>query len=253
MSAMRGTPPDASTLALQQAALRRVREMQSRAARTVQETNSRQAILNAAAVASDPNAVFTPEQGGAAVPNTAPAPSGNRMPPVGSPAQRGSGNPRTAVHPGPAPPRAGAPPFMPGAAGNPPAAARPGPRPGGFGQGAPSILSQLFGGGARRTDASRQSNFSRTAFGADNSRPSERSGRPAGLLDLLRSRGVSDSLGGLGETLHSTISSVSEPISGLLDSLGVDGETLIILLVMWVIFNERSDKTLLLALGYLLL
>jgi hypothetical protein len=50
------------------------------------------------------------------------------------------------------------------------------------------------------------------------------------------------------------VSSTAEPLNKLLDAFDIDGEKLIILLVMWMIFNERSeDKTLLLALGYLLL
>lgn len=73
-------------------------------------------------------------------------------------------------------------------------------------------------------------------------------------MDLLRRQGLGDSVSGLGETLQNTISSVSEPISGLLEGFGIDGEKLVILLVMWAIFNEHKDnKMLLMALGYLLL
>jgi len=39
-----------------------------------------------------------------------------------------------------------------------------------------------------------------------------------------------------------------------MESFGIDGEKLVILLVMWAIFNEHKDnKMLLMALGYLLL
>ncbi len=64
---------------------------------------------------------------------------------------------------------------------------------------------------------------------------------------------ASKGLSGLGETLKTTIANISEPVSKILDALNIDGERLIILIVMLIILNERGDKTLLLALGYLLL
>jgi hypothetical protein len=67
---------------------------------------------------------------------------------------------------------------------------------------------------------------------------------------------LSQLTGGLGGNLSTTItdaiSSVSSPLNKLLETLGLDGERLIILMLMLVIFNERGDKTLLLALAYLL-
>ena len=77
---------------------------------------------------------------------------------------------------------------------------------------------------------------------------------PSGIADLLKRQGLGDSIGGLGDALQNTVSSVSQPLSQLLESFGIDGEKLIILLVMWTVFNqEKENKTLLMALGYLLL
>ncbi len=113
-----------------------------------------------------------------------------------------------------------------------------------------NILAHLFGGG--RQSGSQNQNSGGQRNGSQNQSAS----RPgaSGLLDLLRKQGLGDSIGGLGETLQNTISSVSEPLSGILDGFGIDGEKLVILLVMWAIFNEHKDnKMLLMALGYLLL
>ncbi len=75
-----------------------------------------------------------------------------------------------------------------------------------------------------------------------------------GLLSGLAGLG---GIGGIGESLTSTISdaisSVSSPVNKIMDALGINGEHLLILMVMFVVFNEQGDKTLLLALGYLLL
>ena len=77
---------------------------------------------------------------------------------------------------------------------------------------------------------------------------------PNGIADLLKRQGLGDGIGGLGKTVQNTVSSVSQPLSQLLESFGIDGEKLIILLVMWAVFNnDRENKTLLMALGYLLL
>lgn len=79
-------------------------------------------------------------------------------------------------------------------------------------------------------------------------------GIPRGIMDLLSRQGLGGSLGGISESVQSTISSVSQPVADLLESFGIDGEKLIILLIMWAIFNEHQDnKLLLMALGYLLL
>ena len=101
-----------------------------------------------------------------------------------------------------------------------------------------SILSQLFSGAPR--------------FGpAASSPPASRRG---GLSRLIRGGFEGGETGELGDRLRNAVSSASKPLSDLLDSLSIDGETLLILRVMWVIFRERSDnKMLLLALGYLLL
>lgn len=66
--------------------------------------------------------------------------------------------------------------------------------------------------------------------------------------------GKSADLGSLGDAVQNAISSASQPAAQLLDSFGIDGEKLIILMVMWAVFNEHKDnKLLLMALGYLLL
>lgn len=45
----------------------------------------------------------------------------------------------------------------------------------------------------------------------------------------------------------------SSPISGALSALGLDGERLLLLGLLLLLWNEQADRTLLLALGYLLL
>ena len=99
-----------------------------------------------------------------------------------------------------------------------------------------NILSQLFGS----TQSNRQ-----------NRRPQP---PPKGITELLNRQGMGESIGGMGKSLQDSVASVSQPIADILDSFGIDGEKLIILMVMWAVFNEHpEDKTLLLALGYLLL
>lgn len=73
------------------------------------------------------------------------------------------------------------------------------------------------------------------------------------LFSLLQGKGKgNDSLSSL---LHRQVDAISAPLAGLLDGLGIDGERLVILLVLWVLLREREEEnsTLLLALGYLLL
>ncbi|MEG2174417.1 MAG: hypothetical protein RR135_02895 [Oscillospiraceae bacterium] len=163
----------------QQQALQRVREMQARAQRTVEESNMR----TSSAIVSE-----------------------QMQQPMQQPTQQPMQQPR---------------------------------RPQGGG-----ILGQLFGGGQHPQHNSEPV----VAAGVGHA---QQQGR--GLLDLLHGKGLTDSLGGLGETLHTTLSSVSEPLSKLMDTFDIDGEKLIILMVMWIVFNEKGDKTLLMALGYLLL
>lgn len=45
----------------------------------------------------------------------------------------------------------------------------------------------------------------------------------------------------------------TDPITGILSKLNLDGETLLILGLLFLLYNEKADKTLLMALGYLLL
>ena len=97
-----------------------------------------------------------------------------------------------------------------------------------------NILGQLFG--QQRPDRQRKGTV------------------PGGIADLLKRQGLSGGIGSLGDTVQSTVSSVSQPLAELLDSFGIDGEKLIILMVMWAVFNNnKENKTLLMALGYLLL
>lgn len=45
----------------------------------------------------------------------------------------------------------------------------------------------------------------------------------------------------------------SDPITGILSKLNLDGETLLILGLMFLLYNEKADNVLLIALAYLLL
>jgi len=82
---------------------------------------------------------------------------------------------------------------------------------------------------------------------------------PPGLHSLLEpflrrdSGGRGETLSSLGEGIKNALGSAVGPAQQLLDSFGIGGEELIILMVMYAVFRERGDKTLLLALGYLLL
>lgn len=228
--------PDTQTLTMQQEALRRVREMQLRARQSVEQSN---AFPDAPHWQSAP----TQSAGAPVQPQFQAQPT--HQPSFGQQFQQA------------APPQGNmqqgfAPQNMPQGAQQ---AAAPNNMRSGVQRQSPiqsnNILAHLFGGG-RQTGPQNQSGGPRgPSQGGNQSAP--RPGAP-GLLDMLRKQGIGDSLGGLGETLQSTISSVSEPLSGLLDTFGIDGEKLVILLVMWVIFSEHKDnKTLLMALGYLLL
>ncbi|MEG1774061.1 MAG: hypothetical protein RR320_04330 [Oscillospiraceae bacterium] len=210
---------DALLLSQQQDALRRVRQRQEHAQRTIEQTNARAAAPSGAQEAAPAAPFLSPP-----------------LPPGGNAGRSG---------PGSAPGNGAG--GVQGNAAMHHAAARP----------SGNILSQLFGGAQRPNNlrsgpsghppqpASRPS-----GFGGAAAAPPASSG---GLLELLRAKGMTDSFGSLGDTLQSTVSSVSEPLSKLLDAFDIDGEKLIILIVMWIVFNERGDKTLLLALGYLLL
>lgn len=45
----------------------------------------------------------------------------------------------------------------------------------------------------------------------------------------------------------------TDPITGILSKLNLDGETLLILGLMFLLYNEKADHVLLIALAYLLL
>jgi len=98
---------------------------------------------------------------------------------------------------------------------------------------------------------------SRPEYARQNKRPNAVNPKgfpPRGIADLLERQGFAAKMDGIGESVQNTVSSVSQPIADLLDSFGIDGEKLVILMVMWAVFNEhKENKTLLLALGYLLL
>ncbi|MDF3004651.1 MAG: hypothetical protein K0S22_1123 [Oscillospiraceae bacterium] len=236
--------PDSQTLTMQQEALKRVRDMQMRARQSVEQTNAfpEPYIQQSASQPSGPSLQSQSQ--------SQPAPFGvqqqfQQQAPHGRPPQSNippqnnmqQGTPQQNV-----PPQSNM--------------QQPGPqRQSGFSQ-PNNILSHLFGGG-RQSGPQNQGNASSmggqrgNAQGMNQNAP--RSGG-SGLLDLLRRQGLGDSVSGLGETLQNTISSVSEPLSNLMESFGIDGEKLVILLVMWAIFNEHKDnKMLLMALGYLLL
>lgn len=254
--------PDTQTLTMQQEALKRVREMQQMARQSVAQSNDFSepyiSQMPISAHSSGPTA-----QSQSQPPFQAGASFGAHPPFQQPPPQAPSGRPPQQAIPPQNTMRQNVPQQN-----NAPGSSQPqnGPQqPNNMQQGPqrspgfspPSnILSHLFGGGRQSGPQTQGNSF----FGGGQRGPAQGGNQTAsrpggsGLLDLLRRQGLGDSVSGLGETLQNTISSVSEPISGILDSFGIDGEKLIILLVMWAIFNEHKDnKTLLMALGYLLL
>lgn len=237
MSAMRSMPADAGLLSLQQEALQRVRQMQQRA-RLAVEGRTGENTPPPSAQAAPASAPFSQQGGPSQTPGAAPA-SASFSQPGESSRPPGAAPPNPSMPGGDAQrsgPRQG---FRP--PGPPPPAGQKPQRP----SGAENILSQLFGGGARQQ--------SRGQAPGSPPAPGKQSGAN-GLLDLIRGGLGGGEAAGLGDSLRGSIASASKPLSDLLDAFSIDGEKLLILLVMWVIFNERSDnKTLLLALGYLLL
>lgn len=229
MSAMRSMPADAGLLSLQQEALQRVRQMQQRARLAVEGRTGENTPPPSAQAAPAP-APFSPRGASSQPPGAAPAPA--------------PFSPRGAAPPNPSMPGGDAQRSGPQQSFRPP---NPPPFAGQRPQrssGAENILSQLFGGA--RQQSRRQAPGGPPA-------PGKQSGAN-GLLDLIRGGLGGGEAAGLGDSLRGSIASASKPLSDLLDAFSIDGEKLLILLVMWVIFNERSDnKTLLLALGYLLL
>ena len=230
--------PDSQTLSMQREALRRVREMQQRARLSVEEAN-------ASSTNSWTSAGFAQPLANEAVPQrSTPQPSYQQLPNQMSQTPQPVQAPPNSPSPGQQPPQADVPPAQ----FNPPQNRQQrqnNSQPN-------NILSHLFGGGRPPVNQGSQGGNRGPQLAPNVGQPRAQGG--SGLLDLLRRQGLGDSVSGLGETLQSTISSVSEPLSNLLGSFGIDGEKLIILLVMWAIFNEhKENKTLLLALGYLLL
>ncbi len=256
--------PDTQTLTMQQEALKRVREMQQRARQTVAQSNGFAEPYNSQMpIGPQPSGqtMQPPPQFQAQPPPQAGAPPGMQQQfqpppqaPFGRPPQQNT--PPQNVMQQNAPQQNSAP-HNPPQQNSPPQQnnQQGAQRQSAFAQ-PNNILSHLFGGGRQsgaQTQGSAPFGFSPRSSSQGGGQTASRPGG-SGLLDLLRKQGLGDSVSGLGETLQSTISSVSEPIAGILDGFGIDGEKLIILLVMWAIFNEHKDnKMLLMALGYLLL
>ena len=112
----------------------------------------------------------------------------------------------------------------------------------------------LFSGMQQQHKTPPPNNILGQLFGQQRQSQRQNGAIPNGIADLFKRQGLSEGIGGLGETVQNTVSSVSQPLSQLLESFGIDGEKLIILLVMWAVFNNnKENKTLLMALGYLLL
>ncbi|MEA5137155.1 MAG: hypothetical protein VB035_13560 [Candidatus Fimivivens sp.] len=267
--------PDSQTLTMQQEALKRVRDMQMRARQSVDQTNASPEPFThppAFSQPSGPSAQTQPQQQYQAQSASFGAqqqfqqqasfgrPPHPNMPPQNNMQQ---GTPQQNMPPQinmqQGPPQQNMPPQNSMQQGTPQQSMPPqnsmqsGPqRQSGFSQ-PNNILSHLFGGGRQSGPQNQGSTGGQRGNAQGMNQNAPRSGG-SGLLDLLRKQGLGDSVSGLGETLQNTISSVSEPLSNLMESFGIDGEKLIILLVMWAIFNEHKDnKMLLMALGYLLL
>ncbi|MEG2143873.1 MAG: hypothetical protein RRY40_00950 [Oscillospiraceae bacterium] len=85
--------------------------------------------------------------------------------------------------------------------------------------------------------------------------PTTGSSTISGILNsILPNRsGRGESKGEAQGSLKERLGKISQPLASLMEAYDIDSEKLIILMVMWVLFNEKADKTLLLALGYLLL
>lgn len=225
MSAMRSMPADAGLLSLQQEALQRVRQMQQRARLAVEGRTGENTPPPSAQAAPAPGALF---------------PAGGLVPAAGSRARSG------------VPSSAGSCAAESFHAGRGRAAFRPA-----------AELSSSESSSLRGTETAaflRRREYPLPAVRRHTAAvPQAGSGRPArpgkaeranGLLDLIRGGLGGGEAAGLGDSLRGSIASASKPLSDLLDAFSIDGEKLLILLVMWVIFNERSDnKTLLLATG----
>lgn len=74
-----------------------------------------------------------------------------------------------------------------------------------------------------------------------------------GIFEGLFSQEGQGSFSSIGDSLQKAIGSASSPALKLLDSFGIGGEELLILMVMYMVFKERGDTSMLLALGYLLI
>lgn len=263
--------PDTQTLTMQQEALKRVRDMQQRARQSVEQSNTFPEASFQQAVPMQPSG--PPVQPQFQMPPSYQTPFQTQQfqqtglpqqTPYGRPPQQNipqqnmplQGNAQQSFPQQNIPPQGGMQQSQPQQQAQQQATTQGNMRQGAQRQSSPAqpnnILAHLFGGG-RQSGAQNQNSGGQRNPSQSTNQSASRPGA-GGLLDMLRKQGLGDSVSGLGDTLQSTISSVSEPISGLLDSFGIDGEKLVILLVMWAIFNEHKDnKMLLMALGYLLL
>lgn len=258
--------PDTQTLTMQQEALKRVRDMQLRARQSVEQSNTFPEASFQQAIPMQPSG--SPVQPQFQMPPSYQTPfQTQQFQQTGAPQQAPPGRlPQQNMPQQNMPLQSNMPQGFPQQNNMPQGGIQQGPqqqvtpqgnmRQGTQRQSSPAqpnnILAHLFGG-SRQSGAQNQNSGGQRNASQSTNQSTSRPGA-AGLLDMLRKQGLGDSVSGLGETLQSTISSVSEPISGLLDSFGIDGEKLVILLVMWAIFNEHKDnKMLLMALGYLLL
>jgi len=84
-------------------------------------------------------------------------------------------------------------------------------------------------------------------------REKPKSGDIRQVFESLFSQEGQGTFSGIGDSLQKVIGSASSPALKLLDSFGIGGEELLILMIMYMVFKEHGDTSLLLALGYLLL
>ncbi len=66
------------------------------------------------------------------------------------------------------------------------------------------------------------------------------------------SKSIKDSAIEFGENISEKFSNFTSPLTNIMDSFGIDSDKLLIIGLIIVLLNEKSDKTLLLALGYIL-
>ena len=85
------------------------------------------------------------------------------------------------------------------------------------------------------------------------SEESAKSSDVKGLFESLMEKDGQKSFLSLSDGLQKAIGSAASPAKRLLDAFNIGGEELLILMIMYTVFKERGDASLLLALGYLLI